>query len=202
MCVQVHVNLFSSPATISAPLTPTCISWSPAGSITLVSSPSEIAATIHLKPSTWGNQRGARSHQTKFLAPLSGTQRRYKYASPDNNQFLAPLSDSCIQNRGVARYILSLLFSLVSLPFSFCPCVPYPKKVCLVPCSPSMPNFFETRSYWHGGFTKDQQEYRRNATCLKRGYNYGEKYISCMSMLETCAQYIIYLSAGMNIVAL
>ena len=22
-----------------------------------------------------------------------------------------------------------------------------------------MPNFFETRSYWHGGFTKDQQDY-------------------------------------------
>ena len=30
---------------------------------TLVSSPREIAATLHLKPSTWGNQRGARSHQ-------------------------------------------------------------------------------------------------------------------------------------------
>ena len=55
----------------------------------------------------------------QFLAPLPGTQRRYKYASPDNSQFLAPLSDSCIQNRGVANYLLSLLFSLVSLLFSF-----------------------------------------------------------------------------------
>src|SRR4051812_27180966 len=35
----------------------------------------------------------------------------------------------------------------------------------------------------------------RNTTCLIRGYTYGNKYISCMSMLETCAQYIIYLSA-------
>ena len=42
----------------------------------------------------------------------------------------------------------------------------------------------------------------RNTACLKKGYTYGNKYISCMSMLETCAQYIIYLSAGMNLVVL
>ena len=72
----------------------------------------------------------------QFLAPLPGTQRRYKYASPDNSQFLAPLSDSCIQNRGVACYLLSLLFSLVSLPFSFCFCVFYQKhqKICYLSC--------------------------------------------------------------------
>ena len=35
----------------------------------------------------------------------------------------------------------------------------------------------------------------RNTACLKRGY-------TCMSMLETCAQYIIYLSAGLNLIAL
>src|SRR3954470_7037391 len=40
---------------------------------TLVSSPREITATLHLKPSTWGNKRGERSHQAKFLAPLPGT---------------------------------------------------------------------------------------------------------------------------------
>src|SRR3954470_12371557 len=33
----------------------------------------------------------------------------------------------------------------------------------------------------------------RKIACLKRGYTYGNKYISCMSMLETCAQYIICL---------
>ena len=42
----------------------------------------------------------------------------------------------------------------------------------------------------------------RNTACLKRGYTYGYKYTSCMTMLETCAQYIIYLSAGMNLVDL
>ena len=56
-------------------------------------------ATLHLKPSTWGNQRGARSHQAKFSGAVAG--------------------DSTLQDRGVARYLLPLLFSLVSLPFSF-----------------------------------------------------------------------------------
>src|SRR3954470_13784855 len=73
-----------------APLPPSCISASPTGSITLVSSPREIIATLHLKPSTWGNQRGARSHQANFW-------RRCR--------------DSSLQDRGVAHYLLSLLFS-------------------------------------------------------------------------------------------
>ena len=42
----------------------------------------------------------------------------------------------------------------------------------------------------------------RNTTCLKKGYTYGDSYINRMSMLKTCAQYIIYLSAGMDLVAL
>ena len=46
----------------------------------------------------------------QFLALLPGTQRRYTYASPDNSQSLASLSDSCIQNRGVARYSFIFAF--------------------------------------------------------------------------------------------
>ena len=65
------------------------------------------SATLHLKPSTWGNQRGARSHQAKFSGAVAG--------------------DSTLQDRGVARYLLPLLFSLVSLPFSFCFTVFYRK---------------------------------------------------------------------------
>src|SRR3954464_6815466 len=61
------------------------------------------------------------------MAPLPGTQRKYEYASLNNSQFLAPLSESCIKNRGVARYLLSLLFSLVSLLFSLYFCVPNQK---------------------------------------------------------------------------
>src|SRR4051812_21556208 len=40
---------------------------------------------------------------------------------------VAVAGDSSIQDRGVAHYLLSLLFSLVSLPFSFYLCVPYQK---------------------------------------------------------------------------
>src|SRR4051812_41406493 len=90
-----------------APLKPTCISVSPTGSITLVSSLREISHYLHLKPSTWGNQRGARSHKLIF-----GTV----------------FEDSSLQDRGVAHYLLSLLFSLVSSTFSFYLCVPYQKS--------------------------------------------------------------------------
>src|SRR3954469_18114390 len=39
----------------------------------------------------------------------------------------AVAGDSSLQDRGVSHYLLSLLFSLVSLPFSFYFCVPYQK---------------------------------------------------------------------------
>src|SRR3954468_15267344 len=43
--------------------------------------------------------------------------------------------DSSLQDRGVAHYLLSLLFILVSLPFSFYLCVPYQKyQKYLLPC--------------------------------------------------------------------
>src|SRR3954463_3839443 len=32
-----------------------------------------------------------------------------------------------------------------------------------------MPNFFETRSYWHGGFTEDQQEYYKEYRLSQKG---------------------------------
>src|SRR3954469_1893487 len=40
--------------------------------------------------------------------------------------------DSSLQDRGVAHYLLSLLFSLVSLPFSLYFCVPYQKYMLLL----------------------------------------------------------------------
>ena len=89
-----------------APLTPTCISWSPASSITLVSSPREIAATLHLNLPLGVTNKGREA-----IKAISG----------------AVVGDSSLQDRGVAHYLLSLLFSLVSLPFSFYLCVPYQK---------------------------------------------------------------------------
>src|ERR1044072_3205855 len=32
-----------------------------------------------------------------------------------------------------------------------------------------MPNFFETRSYWHGGFTKDQQKWYKEHRLSQEG---------------------------------
>ena len=32
-----------------------------------------------------------------------------------------------------------------------------------------MSNFFETRSYWHGGFTEDQQEYYKEYCLSQKG---------------------------------
>src|ERR1044072_82525 len=47
--------------------------------------------------------------------------------SPNNSKSHEPLPDSSLQDRGVAHYLLSLLFSLVSLTFSFYFCVPNQK---------------------------------------------------------------------------
>ena len=57
------------------------------------------STTLHLTPSTWGNQRGVRGPSRSFSGAVAG--------------------DSTLQDRGVACYLLPLLFSLVSLPFSF-----------------------------------------------------------------------------------
>src|SRR3954465_2855150 len=71
---------------------------------------------MHLKPSTWGNQRGARSYQA-----ISG----------------AVAGDSTLQDRGVAHYLLPLLFSLVSLTNHFSLKFPLSKatKNCCLSCS-------------------------------------------------------------------
>src|SRR3954466_6550401 len=44
---------------------------------------------------------------------------------------------------------------------------------------------------------RNNKNITRNTACLKKGYTCGDSYINRMSMLKTCAQYIIYLSAGM-----
>src|SRR4051812_14301119 len=118
----------------------------------------------------------------------------------------AVAGDSSLQDRGVAHYLLSLLFSLVSLPFSFYLCVLYQKTqkiVCLVPCLPSMPNFFETRSYWHGGFTKDQQDYYKEHHLSQKGIHLWKQIHQLYEYARNlCSIYNIYLSVGMILVAL
>src|SRR3954464_5444309 len=74
-----------------------------------------------ISPSTWGNQREVRDLSSLQHQAISG----------------AGGGDSSLQDRGVAHYLLSLLFSLVSLPFSFNFCVPYQKhqkNTCYLSC--------------------------------------------------------------------
>ena len=49
---------------------------------------------------------------------------------------------------------------------------------------------------------EDEQEYYKEYPLSQKGHTYGDSYINRMSMLKTCAQYMIYLSAGINLVAL
>src|SRR3954466_12275522 len=67
----------------------------------------------YISPSTWGNQQRARSrYHLSRIKQISG----------------AVDGDSNLQDRGVSHYLLSLLFSLVSLPFSFYLSVLYQKS--------------------------------------------------------------------------
>src|ERR1041385_4331768 len=92
-------------------MTPTCISWSPTGSILNLSIFAKGNLLPHcISPSTWGNQRG---ELPLCIKQISG----------------AVVGDSTLQDRGVAHYLLSLLFSLVSLPFSFFIFVSFTKNI-------------------------------------------------------------------------
>src|SRR4051812_40127702 len=101
-------------------LPPTCISWSPTGRYsTLASLLRETCcyATSHL-PLGITNE-GRENYIPHRIKQISG----------------AVAGDSSLQDRGVTHYLLSLVFSLVSLPFSFYLCVPYQKyQKYLLPC--------------------------------------------------------------------
>ena len=79
-------------------VTPTCISASPTGD----------------KP--WYPHRGKLPLHCISNLPLGVTNEGREVIKPISG---AVAGDSSLQDRGVAHYLLSLLFSLVSLPFSF-----------------------------------------------------------------------------------
>src|ERR1043165_30609 len=83
----------------SSAVTPSCISASPTGDKPLYLHRGKFA-TIYIQPSTWGNQRG---ELPLYIKQISG----------------AVAGGSSLQDRAVAHYLLSFLFSLVSLPLSF-----------------------------------------------------------------------------------
>src|SRR4051812_10580780 len=132
--MQVHDN--SIPQAIAGVVATLCIFLlSPTGSITLVSSLTEITATLHLKPSTWGNQRGARSHQANFWRRCRGLKEVQVDESRQHlvrKQFLVPFSDSRLQDRGVAHYLyLCFLVLLVYFTvFTFLSLIKNTKNTC------------------------------------------------------------------------
>src|SRR3954465_9045388 len=88
-------------------LPPTCRSWSPTGRYSTLASllrETCCCATSNLP-------LGVTNEGREAIKTISG----------------AVAGDSSLQDRGVAHYLLCLLFSLVSLPFSFCFCVLYEK---------------------------------------------------------------------------
>src|SRR3954465_1061770 len=121
----------------SSAVTPTCISWSPAGSILNLSIFAKGNLLLHcISPSTWGNQRG---ELPLCIKQISG----------------AVAGDSSLQDRGVAHYLFSLLFSLVSLPFSFlllCPLSKIPKIHVVTMGSNKNPKLCDFTSHNNSGF--------------------------------------------------
>ena len=84
LCVQVHVNLVSSPATISAPLTPSCIFCESARDKPWYLHRGKFAATLHLTFHL-GNQREVREVSSPYQAP-----RRLCGAAPPGRTTEAP----------------------------------------------------------------------------------------------------------------
>src|SRR4051812_19420553 len=99
MCNISNGTLFTSP--------PTCISTSPPETnLGIFAEGNLLLSTSHL-PLGVANE----DHYFSAIKRISGVVA----------------GDSSLQDRGVAHYLLSLLFSVVSLQFSFCFCVFYQK---------------------------------------------------------------------------
>src|SRR4051812_15728179 len=98
-------------------MTPSCIYASPTRDKAWYLHRGKFAATLHLNLPLDVTNEGREA-----IKPISG----------------AVAGDSSLQDRGVSHYLLSLLFSLFSLPFSFYFCVPYQKyqKYLLLPWVP------------------------------------------------------------------
>src|SRR4051812_43932704 len=102
----------TSTAKFLATVSPTCRFRSPMGDKPYPLHRGNLLLS-YISPSTWGNQQRARSHyHFHAIKQISGTV----------------VGDSECQDTGVAHYLLPLLFSLVSLPFSFYLSVLYQKS--------------------------------------------------------------------------
>jgi hypothetical protein len=52
-----------------------------------------------------------------------------------------------------------------------------------------MVGFFETKSFWQGGFMEEQQKYYEEHRLSQKGNTYVNKLINCISLLEMCSTY-------------
>src|SRR3954463_15550193 len=69
-------------STSVAPLTPTYHLWSPTGDKPWYLHRGKTVAALHLKPSTWGNQRRARSHHVPASSPCPPSCSSFTASSP------------------------------------------------------------------------------------------------------------------------
>src|ERR1041385_8453426 len=70
----------------------------------------EICCYTTSQPSTWGNQRGSRSHQANFGRSCRGSKQNYTLQLSRHQEISGAIAgDSNLQERGVAHYLLSLL---------------------------------------------------------------------------------------------
>src|SRR4051812_18939896 len=108
----------TSTAKFLATVSPTCRFRSPTGDKPYPLHRGNLLLS-YISPSTWGNQRRARSHYPLLRHQANFWRRCHGFRVQ--------------QDRGVAHYLLPLLFSLVSSPFSFYLSVLYRKsqKNCL-----------------------------------------------------------------------
>jgi hypothetical protein len=133
---------------------------------------------------------GPLRHQDYFLAPLPGRKR--------------------ISARGVSHF-QSLYFVIVLLSFFILSCLLlYIKKykkivptivvifvglllccfLLALSCFLSMVDFFETRSYWQGGFTEEHQKYYKEHRLSQKGKHFWEQ-INKLSIIarNVCSTY-------------
>jgi hypothetical protein len=64
-----------------------------------------------------------------------------------------------------------------------------------------MVGFLETKSFWQGGFTEEQQNYYEEHRLSQKGKHFGNKLIDCISLLEMYALLIMLHIALINLVA-
>ena len=64
-----------------------------------------------------------------------------------------------------------------------------------------MVDFFETRSYWQGGFTEGQQKYYKEHRLSQKGKHLWEQINKLNNYAKNCALLIMFPIALMNLVA-